>query len=246
MKRIFLLLLLGGVFVPFTFATCAVCTVTCSFERITHNIDACDISIGEGQLFVDFFESGQIQNPDDPSQWLDVVGVKFRNEGPIASVISEIYLDGDTFTLCDAIDDSLKGVDFKEDYSGKNAVKPTNLPGGNTIGFEANTAFSVEAETPEPHNGISPGEWLQMDYVLAGGNTFQDMLDQLASGQLRFGIHVKAIGCDLTNWCDSTVTDDFSESFVNSSVFINCPDVPEPATLALLGIGCLLLRKRSV
>ena len=78
---------------------------------------------------------------------------------------------------------------------------------------------------PQIHNGIDPGEWLIAVYSVSHpGCTVYDIEQELINGDLRVGYHVQSFG------------DGASASFVNV--------VPEPATILLLGLGGLALRKK--
>ena len=77
-----------------------------------------------------------------------------------------------------------------------------------------------------PANGVdAASESLGVIFNLAGGGTYQDVLDELMNGDLRIGIHVQAFG------------DGGSESFVNLPI-------PEPGTAMLMGLGLMLLTHR--
>ena len=79
-------------------------------------------------------------------------------------------------------------------------------------------------ENQPPHKGINAGEWLKITFELKNGFEYQDVLAQLDDLTLRIGAHVIAF------------PDESSESAVT----------PEPATVAVLGMGGVLLcvRKR--
>jgi hypothetical protein len=70
--------------------------------------------------------------------------------------------------------------------------------------------------------GVGPDEWVALEFALQGGQTIDDVIAELTTGQLRIGIHVIAFA--------STG----SESFLNTPV-------PEPGTALLLGGGLLSL-----
>ncbi|MHC4291431.1 MAG: PEP-CTERM sorting domain-containing protein [Planctomycetota bacterium] len=194
-------------------------TETYGFYNITNN-SAANASIGEAQLSVEVSDEGMIvQNSDT----LNLVGFKFMNEGPDHCVITEIYFQ--TMSLLDfhSIDENLPGVDFKESEVG--SISPGNLPGGKSISpkFIATTAFSIEPLNPEPKWGVEPGEWVAIYYTLQVGTTAQNVFDELANEQTRIGLHVQSFD------------NGGSESFIT----------PEPATMILLGLGGLMLRKRK-
>jgi hypothetical protein len=150
----------------------------------------------------------------------ELVSFKFSNEGPDDCVITEIYFQDGSILGFASIDESLPGVDFKEAGS----INPKNLPGGKSImpQFTAVTAFSIESLNPGPKWGVGPGEWVEVVYSLQSGKAYMDIIEELNTEPLRIGIHVQSYA------------DGGSESFVNT---------PEPATMVLLGLGGLVLRK---
>lgn len=197
--------------------------ITYDFSNLTDNNDT-DAAIGEAQMFVDVLEvSGQ------PNQAL----FRFRNEGPAASSITDVYFDDGTLLGIASITSSA-GVSFSQGAS------PGNLPGGNNLTpvFETTAGFLSDSNPPAQPNGVNPGEWLEITFNLKASQTYADVVQALVlagePGGLRIGIRVQ--GFDGGG----------SEGFVNN------PGVPTPdggATAALLGLGFLglaaLARKRS-
>ena len=150
------------------------------------------------------------------------VSFKFLNEGPADCVITEIYFQDGSILDFASINESLAEVDFKEDEVGD--VSPKNLPGGKSIdpAFIATTAFSIEPVNPEPTWGVNPGEWVEIVYTLKPGKTYDHIIQELNDQTLRIGIHVQGFESG------------GSESFIT----------PEPATMMLLGLGTVLLRRK--
>jgi hypothetical protein len=129
-----------------------------------------------------------------------VIKFTLRNAGPVASSIEDLHIHdpngrftGSTVALIDA-DEGVGGdggVDFSigggnGNLAGRNDCTPA-FPGGTSANFRA------DADSPAPTNGINPGESLMITYNLAGGNTFTDVLADIISGDMRFGIHALSI-----------------------------------------------------
>jgi hypothetical protein len=190
---------------------------TYDFTCITNN-SAANAAIGEAQLFV------EVQNPGG-----NQVTFYFTNTGPEASSICDVYFDdGSLLSIVGIIDGS--GVSFGS------PATPGNLPGGNSISpaFETTDDFSADSNPPVEHNGVNPGENLAIMFSLKGGMTYGDILDDLASGELRIGLHVQAF------------PDGGSESFVNNRDPSVVP-VPGAILLGALGVGCIgWFRRRRV
>lgn len=96
-----------------------------------------------------------------------------------------------------------------------------NLPGGNNIDFEVESAFT--AANPQPVNGVDPGEWI---VFLFGGATYEQVRASAVSGDFRIALHVQEIGRDGED----------SASFVSV--------IPEPGVAATMLLGGLLLLRR--
>ena len=139
------------------------------------------------------------------------VSFTFTNAGPADSSIADVYWDDGSLLALATISNGA-GVSFSTGCS------PGNLPGGNSISpaFTTTIGFCADSDPPAQPNGVNPGEYVTVTFDLQAGKTFAHVLADLASGALRIGIHVQ--GYDGGG----------SEGLVN---------VPEPGTLALLGLG---------
>lgn len=170
-----------------------------SFSCITNN-NAGDCTIATSQLSVTLDALGT-----------DQVRLQVSNDGPSASVYSRILFDGTILSGIAAITNGA-GVDFADASPGG------VLPGGNGNPINFTTDLEAEADNPKPQNGIGPGESLTLDLDIETGFDFQDVVDALADGSLRIGMHVQSFASG------------------GSESVLNVP-VPESGTLLLLGAG---------
>jgi len=148
------------------------------------------------------------------------VDFTFYNESLLDSSIARIYFDDNSLLGIAGVTEGI-GTSFSQPGT------PGNLPSGNTLEppFVATDEFSFDGDSPIPHNGVNPGEWLRITFDLINSSTFATIIDELDAGTLRIGTHIIAL------------PDGSSESAVT---------VPEPATIVLLGFGSLaLLRRRK-
>ena len=181
-----------------------------SFDCITNN-SAASCGVGEAQLSLEVTQSGS------------TALFKFENSGPAASSITDIYLDwtaafGGLPITMGAITDSGAGVDFSWGAS------PPQLPGAPSLVAGVN----ADSNPPAQPNGVNPGEWVTLAVGFSG--SFQDLLGDINSGDLRIGIHV--------------------QGFANGQSEAFTTQVPEPETYAMLLAGLGLMgfvarRRRS-
>lgn len=186
---------------------------TLDFYCLSNNsLESCQI--GESQLSAEVSETATSQ-----------VAFTFYNTGFEDSSISEVYFDDGTIlgiaTIIDSDNGGMAGVDFEA-----GSANPPNLPAGQMASppFEVTAGFLADAANPESKNGVNPGEWLSIIFDLQSGQDINDIQDQLFSGALRVGLHVKAF------------ENGESESFLN-----NAPIVPIPSSAIFLFSAVALL-----
>jgi hypothetical protein len=203
------------------FCIAAQAAPTYSFTNITNN-DVGNAAIGEAQLFVELFDPGAGQ-----------INFTFTNIGPAASSITDVYYDDGVLLGIASIINTPGSVEFSQ------LASPPDLPGGNLAvpPFTTTQGFSADSDPPVQPLGVNPGEFLGIVFDLQPGATFTDVINNLASGGLRIGIHVQGFA------------NDGSESFINNGI-IHCDGkIPAPGALVLvsIGMGCTgWLRRRRV
>ncbi|MFH1614443.1 MAG: PEP-CTERM sorting domain-containing protein [Planctomycetota bacterium] len=160
------------------------------------------------------------------------------NNSTISSAVEGVYFDNGSLLgieyLIDSDDQGSGGEFGHPDVDFSLGAAPPDLPGGQNLvpPFETSNGcryFSADSDPPTSPLAIQPGEWLGIEFELMSGQTFDNVILELLSGEdLRIGVHIISLPGDL------------SISAVND---IPVP-IPEPATLLLLSFGLLVLRKR--
>lgn len=149
---------------------------------------------------------------------IDGVIFRFENIGEQDCSLTDVYFESSLGTLESfiSIDDSCEGVSFSQGAS------PGNMPRWKKVDFEPTLEMIADSDSPAvSKNGVNPGEWLGITVRTQAG--LEQVCQELNDQSIRIGIHVQAFA------------DGGSESFIT----------PEPATMSLLAIGGLLLRKRG-
>jgi hypothetical protein len=183
-----------------------------TFTCITTD-SAANCATGEAQLSVDVTEAA------------GGVLFEFRNAGPNASSITDLYFDNGPLDVLGSIVNSA-GVAFSPNAS------PGDLPGGTDIVpvFDVSPNRTADSDPSVVPNGVNPGEVVGVMFTLDSGSSLQDVLDGLAAGTLRVGVFVQGF------------EDGGSEAFITSA------GVPEPAAFLLLASvlsSAALLRARK-
>jgi hypothetical protein len=152
-----------------------------------------------------------------------VANFTFYNGSSLQSSMARIFFD----------DGSLLGVDEvinSDDYTFfKKVPAPQPLPGWDILvpPFEADREYSIGTPNPPPWKGVNDGdianEWVTIRFNLINGGTLDDVINELYSDVLRIGVYII----------------DLPEGYTESAV------TPEPATVALLGLGTLFVLRRK-
>jgi len=162
------------------------------------------------------------------------VGFLFENSSLIGSSITAIYFDDGSLLNMNENFLEGQGVNFSQ------GATPKSLPAGNTLNppFDKKPVFSTDSDPPVFHNGINPDEWLKLVFVLKDNKSYSNVIAEIAAGgstteeNLRIGIHIQGL------------PNDDSVSAINCTRPISDP-APEPATIALLTLGGLVLFRRK-
>ena len=184
-----------------------------TFENITGNHPS-SAAAGEAQLSAEL----ELVPGED-----DAVRFCFFNHGPVASSVKDIHFEDDLALLAELTAISGTGVRFsEEDRAG-------NLPGGQPIGFDADTSLS--AHSPAPSWGLNPGDVLYLSFGLSAGADLDAVRAAIASGDLRIGLHVIAY------------PNGKSESFVSVPGGAAPPPqaVTEPSLVVVMGLGLVAM-----
>lgn len=196
-------------------------SVTYDFSVLENN-SPIDLS---GQLSVTV--SDQWQRGGIGALGANQVSFLFENVGSLRSSITDVYFDDGTLLGIAQIRDSA-GVRFRQGAS------PSNLPGGNSIGFQTTAGFLADSDPPVQSNGVNAtmdgAEWLEIVFDLINGKTYADTVAALSGGQdLRIGLHLQGLA------------DGESETYVTrgpSNI------IPLPSTAGLAAAGLLLVGAR--
>ena len=172
-------------------------------------------------------EKNTLSTEDDKMCWaaaasniLEWAGWTGHNEGEIGNTDQMFgYFQNHWTDAGTQIVDSPSAVDFEEGF-GSN-----NLPGGNSIVPKFETTRSFLALSPAPKRGVGVSEQVGIIFDLQTSQDINDILSDLETKEFRVGLHVISF------------INGKSESFIN--------DIPEPITVALLGLGGLLIRRKK-
>jgi len=158
----------------------------------------------------------QMQVSDGPSS--NQVSFGFINNGPLSSIITQVYWDDAATPLLDFSAPVLTPPAGKDWAVGGT---PANLPGGNTLVPPFMSDFMVSANSPTPSNGIGPTESMEVVMARASGKTYIEVINALNAGSVLVGLHVQGVA----------PTGGSVALFNGPGV----PQVPEPGTALLLG-----------
>lgn len=188
-----------------------------AFTPITSNGDQTNIDLG---LAVSF---GNIDGTD--RMFFELVNESTDPNDD--SSVKALYFESTDLSGTDPyVDGTDPGVEFSIGGTGT---------GDEGFPFTINHDLDALADPPPSQNGVSPNESLLVGYSILGGADPGDILEALQQGEWNIGLHIISTAPDSQE----------SEKYI--AVFLpNGPQdpVPEPATLALLGMGTLFVAGR--
>lgn len=202
--------------------------LTYSFDMVTHNTPGLELQSTQFTMTIQAEQDSQLS-------------FTFYNNGPLAGSITGIYFDGDTLFNYDHMVGLNSGVSFSQ------YATPQNLPGGNPFGFKSDRILSFDSDAPNvTENGLNMNESLGILVVLKADKLFGDVVNAIAAGiaepseveRLRVGIHVQSSGPG-TEYSESFLLDAKTQTDTTGT------PIPEPATLAILGLGMLFLKRTN-
>lgn len=144
----------------------------------------------------------------------NIIDFTITNQSTISSSIAAIYFDFDDALSFNELTNGA-GVTYRV------GAKPPELPSGHTLEPIFDSEYSFGSNSPKSSRGINPGEQVLISFDLYGSAT--DLIDNMNAGLFRIGAHIIAL------------PDGSSETAAT---------IPEPATIAILGLGALLIRKK--
>ncbi|MCX5634698.1 MAG: PEP-CTERM sorting domain-containing protein [Planctomycetota bacterium] len=184
------------------------------------------------QSFKIFTTDGTYYNDSRVNLYVDIFDsggqavFEFHNESLIATSIEGVYFEDGSLLELDHIVNFVIDLGDKIGTKFSQGASPPNLSAGNTLlpSFKTTEGFLADSDPPTSKWGINPGEKLQLVFNLKSNKSLDNVAEELADGSLRIGMHVIA----------------FPDGSSNSAI-----NIPEPATICLLGLGVLgLLKKR--
>lgn len=143
----------------------------------------------------------------------------FTNNCDNDGVLGRIFVRENDLITFNSVFDQPEGVSFSSPVK-ENAM----LPGGKGLGFTPHNTYSINADPARPKNGLHYEDYVSILFDLNNGVVFDDVIADLDAQLLGVGIHAQSLPGG------------------TSAAFAT---VPEPATLALIGIGTLLIRNRK-
>ena len=143
---------------------------------------------------------------------------KFINNCDNGGVLGRIFvMDNDDLITFNDIYEQAEGVSFSAPVK-----SPAMLPGGNSLGFTPHNTYSINADPARPRNGLYYEDYVTVLFDLEV--PFSDVIGALDGGTLGVGIHAQSLPGGA------------------SAAFTT---VPEPATLTLVGLGVLLIKRKK-
>lgn len=156
----------------------------------------------------------------------------FRNSGPLASSITDVYFDDGTLLGIADVMNGGPGVSFSQGAS------PGELTGGNAIDFNTSAGFNADSNPPVQPMGVNPGEMVTIRFNLINGQGLADTIAALELALANPGVDMVGglrIGIRIQGYANGA-----SESFVNGGG----PVIPLPSAAAMGAVGLLVVARR--